>query len=148
MPAAPAPRPGGDRAPAAGASVHAGHGWPSGLGALLRLTVAPEAASLAIVRHVGGGLATAVGMDARSIADVRLSLTEVCSALLQADGDGPRPPLEVVIDLVDDALRVVVRDPLPLPAGPDPPMPLSLVAAITASVELRRLAEGGSEVTM
>jgi anti-sigma regulatory factor (Ser/Thr protein kinase) len=117
----------------------------------LRLSVPADPASLRVVRHAIGGIATALGLDPAGVADVRLALTEVCSTAIQrTEGRGA---LAVACDIVGAALRVTVRDDGgPTDAGaPGDALPLPLVAALTETVELRRLKAPlgpGTEVTM
>lgn len=116
----------------------------------LRLRVPADPAALTVVRHAVAGIATALGIGPAGVADVRLALTEVCStAIRQRRGQGA---LEVSCDLDGDALRVTVRDEGPgAAAEPDETLPLPLVAALTDTVELRRLKPPhgpGTEVTL
>lgn len=114
----------------------------------LRLAVPADAAALGVVRHAVGGIAAALGMDPAGVADVRLAVTEVCSsAIRRADGHGT---LDVACDLDGAALRVTIRDEDAAAAGPESPadtLPLPLVAAITESIELRRLKRPQTPVT-
>jgi anti-sigma regulatory factor (Ser/Thr protein kinase) len=119
----------------------------------LRLTVDAEPNALAVVRHAVGGAASALGLDPAAVADIRLALTEVCSAALRRGeaGDPSRPPapLDVTAHAHEGTLRIVVRDRAPgAPSGPGDALPLPLVAAITETVELRRARGGGTEVAM
>lgn len=112
----------------------------------LALTVAADPAALAALRHVIGGIATALGLDVAGASDVRLALTEVCTAIVRsADADDV---LDVEAALQDGAMRLVVRGKgLLVPGSPDG-FPLPLVAALTKTLELRRVPRGGTEVVM
>ena len=73
--------------------------------------------------------------------------------LAYVTNNASRRPLEVVLDTGDAGLRVLVRDPAAKgESGPgDAPlagMALSLIAALTATFELRRPREGGIEISM
>jgi len=107
---------------------------------------APAAAtSLAVIRHTVGATASALGLDAARVADVRLALTEAMTAAIRrAD---PGATLEVRAELSDGALRVAVRDDGGvLPINDD--LPLPLVAALSDAVEVTHLDPGGTEVAM
>jgi anti-sigma regulatory factor (Ser/Thr protein kinase) len=113
----------------------------------LRLVFPADPNALAGIRHALGGIAGALGVGPAGIADVRLALTEVCSAAIRGDdGDGE---LEVRAALRDGALQVVVADGMELApgSGAQAGFPLPLVAALTETLELRRV-RGGSEVVM
>jgi anti-sigma regulatory factor (Ser/Thr protein kinase) len=123
--------------------------WERRQGTEVELRVPADTASLAPVRHVAAGLATALGFDASGVADVRLGLTEVCASLVrESQHVGGRPPLTVTLEVTPQALRVRVRDPGAAPPGPGSGLPLALVAAVTDTVEVRRLEGGGSEIRM
>jgi serine/threonine-protein kinase RsbW len=116
----------------------------------LRLRVPADPAALTVIRHAVAGIATALGIDAAGVSDVRLALTEVCStAIRRRRGRGT---LEVTCDLDEASLRVAVRDEGPgAAAEPAEGLPLPLVAALTDTVELRRLKPPhgpGTEVTL
>jgi anti-sigma regulatory factor (Ser/Thr protein kinase) len=117
----------------------------------LRLGVPADAAALSVVRHAAGGVAVALGMGPADVADVRLAVTEVCStAIRRVEGNGT---LEVACGLDGAALRVTVRDEGARGAQESPAegLPLPLVAALTETIELRRLKAphaAGTEVTM
>lgn len=115
----------------------------------LELTVLADPDALAGIRHALGGMAGALGMDPAGIADLRLALTEVCSAAVRRAGEDPTKELGVRAELDGDRLRVVIADGPELTAGAAGPegFPLPLVAALTETLELRRT-RGGAEVVM
>lgn len=112
----------------------------------LRLVITNDPDALAAIRHALGGVAGALGMAPTGIADLRLALTEVCSAAMRRDAEVG--DLEILAGLDGERLRVTIRGAASLApsAGPDG-FPLPLVAALTETLELRRAA-GGSEVVM
>lgn len=116
----------------------------------LAIDVAADPAALVVVRHVCGGMATALGFDASKASDLRLAVTEVCASFVRArPEDGPRRHgLHVAATLVEGGLRVCVTDPASPPPGPGTGPPLPLLAAITDGVELRKVPGGGMEVQM
>ncbi len=140
----------GDLQPA-GAAASSSRGDAPLDGPLLRLAVPRSPLAPATVRHTVGGLAVALGADAGALADLRLALSEVCSALV-ARASGYDGALEVTAELGPDrsgpsALRVLLRDPGAVRhAGV---MPLPLLVALTESVELHEDgADGGVEVRL
>ena len=132
-----------DVAPAA-AQARARRERPARVELLLRTPAEP--ASLAIVRHAVGGTASALGLDPAGAADVRLALTEAVTAAIRRSADH-EATIEIRAELVDQALRIAVRDEGgALPINDD--LPLPLVAAISDAVELSHLPGGGTEVAM
>jgi anti-sigma regulatory factor (Ser/Thr protein kinase) len=122
------------------------HPHPLPLACALELVVRPEPEVLATVRHAVGGLAAALGFDHATVADVRLALSEVCSAAVLQGGDA----ITLRAALEGRALTVVVTGPK-LTAGPPATapvaLPLPLVAALTSSLEVRS-AGGATQVRM
>lgn len=112
----------------------------------LVLRVPGEPESLTVIRHAVGGVATAIGLEAAAIADLRLALTEVVTAAVRRS-EGERQAIEVRAEHRAGALRVTVRDSgHALPINGE--LPLPLVAAISDAVELTHLPGGGTAVTM
>lgn len=112
----------------------------------LVLRVPSEPESLTVIRHAVGGVATAIGLEAAVIADLRLALTEVVTAAVRRT-DGASQEIEVRAEHRGGSLRVTVRDTghaLPISGE----LPLPLVAAISDAVELTHLPGGGTAVTM
>lgn len=124
-------------------------GWAALARTALELEVAADPASLAVVRHVAGGLATALGFDPSGVADLRLAVTEVCASFVRA-----RPPhredrcLEVRAALGAGGLHVRVLDPISPPPGPGTGPPMPLLSVLARQVELRHAAGGGMEVEL
>jgi anti-sigma regulatory factor (Ser/Thr protein kinase) len=111
---------------------------------MLRVPAAP--ASLSVIRHTIGGIATALGLGPAAVSDVRLALTEVVTtALRRSSGDDAC--IEVRAEHADSALRITICDEgRALPISGE--LPLPLVAAISDAVELTHLPNGGTSVTM
>ena len=113
-------------------------------GLLLRLALPRAARAPAVIRHTLGGLAVAVAMEAGALADLRLAVSEVATALVEGAPDGGA--LELEAGLAGGGLRLVLRAPArPEAAGT---VPLTLLVALTEAVELHELPAGVVEVVM
>jgi anti-sigma regulatory factor (Ser/Thr protein kinase) len=105
------------------------------------------------VRHAFGALGDAYALDAQTLSDIRLAVTEACTnVVVHAYPDGEEGPMEVLATLLGDELRVVVRDEGrgigPRPDSPGLGLGLPLIASLTESVELGRDQEERTEVRM
>jgi anti-sigma regulatory factor (Ser/Thr protein kinase) len=118
----------------------------------IRLTVPARPENVAVVRHVLGALADALGLPPALIEDMRLAVTEACTNVVRhayTDGEGA---IEVVVRPDGDALKVIVADagrglgPSPDTAGPG--LGLPLIAALADSLEIERTGGAGSRVVM
>ena len=118
----------------------------------IRLTLPARPENVAVVRHVLGALAEAIGLEDRVIADMRLAVTEACTNVVRhayVDGEGT---IDVVVRPRGEAVEVVVADegrglgPSPDTAGPGLGMPL--IAALADSVEVQRDQTRGSRLAM
>jgi serine/threonine-protein kinase RsbW len=119
----------------------------------MQLALPARAENIAIVRHAFGGLGDAYALDAQTLSDVRLAVTEACTnVVVHAYEDGREGPMEVLATLLGDELRVVVRDEgkgiSPRPNSPGLGLGLPLIASLTESVELGRDAQERTEVRM
>ncbi|CAA9503113.1 MAG: hypothetical protein AVDCRST_MAG13-2378 [uncultured Solirubrobacteraceae bacterium] len=113
----------------------------------LALRLPHDSNSAAALRHSVGGLAYALGLARAVVADVRLALTEVSGALLQAVPEGADGDLEVDVRVRGNRLEVRLLDRgAVMPGMPQHPLSLALVAALTDAVKIRRPPEGGVEV--
>lgn len=126
---------------------------PTGLDAGVQLTLPAKAENVAIVRHALAGLAAAYAMEPDAIADLKTVVTEACmNVVVHAYRDDG--PLEVHAWPEDDQLAVAVRDygvgirPRAEPDRESLRLGLSLIAALSASVEVRGASGGGTQVVM
>jgi serine/threonine-protein kinase RsbW len=119
----------------------------------MQLALPARAENIAIVRHAFGALGDAYALDAQTLSDIRLAVTEACTnVVVHAYPDGREGPMEVLATLSGDALAVVVRDEGkgigPRPDSPGLGLGLPLIASLTESVQLGRDQEDRTEVRM
>ena len=111
-----------------------------------------RAENVALVRHVIGALAEALALPPRVIEDMRLAVTEACTNVVRHAYDGSGGPMEVAVVPLGDSVTVTVSDrgrggaPSPDTAGPR--LGLRVMAALSESIEVQRLAGRGSRVRM
>ena len=115
----------------------------------MELALAARAENIAIVRHALGGLGEAYGVPELKLSDIRLAVTEACAnVVVHAYPDGQGGPMEVLANICEDELTVRVRDwgrgIGPRSDSPGLGLGLSLIAALTETVQLTR---GGAEHT-
>ncbi len=121
--------------------------WQALDGLDLALRLPHDSNSAAALRHSVGGLAYALGLARAIVADVRLALTEISGAMLQAVPPGTDGDLEVDVRVRGSRLEVRLLDRgAVMPGMPQHPLSLALVAALTDAVKIRRPPEGGVEV--
>lgn len=118
----------------------------------IQLTVPARAESLALVRHVLGALAEALGLRGVVVDDIRLAVTEACANVVRHaydDGDGV---IELAVRTDGDSLRIEVADRgrgiAPSPDISGPGLGLPMIAALTEKVEIEHPAGAGSRVAM
>jgi serine/threonine-protein kinase RsbW len=122
--------------------------------AVVHLALANDAENVALVRHVIGGVAEAVGMSERLTADVKTAVSEACgNVVLHAYGNA-RGPMLVSLGVKRTGVTVIVRD---RGGGIRPHkideerrvlgVGLSLIQALSDSAELRD-GKQGTEVRM
>jgi anti-sigma regulatory factor (Ser/Thr protein kinase) len=118
----------------------------------IRLTLPARPENVAVVRHVLGALAEALGLPPELTSDMRLAVTEACTNVVRhayAESEGT---IDVVVRPDGDALKVVVEDhgrglgPSPDTAGPG--LGLPLIAALADTVEIERGRSTGSRLVM
>jgi serine/threonine-protein kinase RsbW len=119
----------------------------------MELTLPARAENIAIVRHAFGALGEAFDVDAQTLSDIRLAVTEACTnVVVHAYPDGHEGPLEVLASLLDEELTVLVRDEgkgiTPRPDSPGLGLGLPLIASLAESVQLGRAEDERTEVRM
>jgi len=117
----------------------------------LLLPARPE--NVAIVRHALGALGEVLEVDAQTLSDIRLAVTEACTnVVVHAYPDGSEGPLEVLATLAGEELTVVVRDEgegiTPRPDSPGLGLGLPLIASLAEKVQLGHDAQKRTEVRM
>jgi serine/threonine-protein kinase RsbW len=119
----------------------------------IELALPARAENIAIVRHAFGALDEACDIDAQTLSDIRLAVTEACTnVVVHAYPDGGEGPMEMLATLLGDELIVVVRDAGrgigPRPDSPGLGLGLPLIASLTESVQLGRDDQDRTEVRM
>jgi serine/threonine-protein kinase RsbW len=119
----------------------------------MQIALPARAENIAIVRHAFGALEDVYELDAQTLSDIRLAVTEACTnVVVHAYPDGREGPMEVFAKLLGDELTVVVRDEGtgigPRPDSPGLGLGLPLIASLTESVRLGRDEEERTEVRM
>jgi serine/threonine-protein kinase RsbW len=118
----------------------------------IRLTLPARPENVAVVRHVLGALADALGLPRAVTDDMRLAVTEACTNVVRHAYSGDDGTIDVVVRPKRGALEVVVADagrglgPSPDTAGPG--LGLPLIAALADSLEIERSASAGSRLVM
>ena len=118
----------------------------------VELVLAARPENVAVVRHVLGGLGDALGLDPRTVADLRLAVSEACTnVVVHAYDDGAAGVFEVEACLDGPLLTVTVRDHgrgmRPRPDSPGLGLGLPIAEALTTSFEIGE-SDAGSEVRM
>ncbi len=119
----------------------------------VELAMPARAENVAIVRHAIGALGEAIEIDAQTLSDIRLAVTEACTnVVVHAYPDGTDGPLEVLATLGGEELTVVVRDEgKGIAARTDSPglgLGLPLIASLAERVELGHDEQARTEVRM
>lgn len=121
-----------------------------------RLLLSNSADNVAVVRQALSGVGEALGLEADLMADVKTAVSEACNNVVVHAYGGEPGPLELYLTVADSTLEIIVRDEgtgiqprPPEPEGGVQGVGLSLIQALTDSVEVRGSAsEGGTEVRM
>jgi serine/threonine-protein kinase RsbW len=122
----------------------------------IRLELASRPEHVSLARDLLGGVAEATEIDAGAMDDIRTAVTEACNNVVQHAYDGGEPgPIELDLTLEDQALEVSVRDRgVGLRGPPSAPTPeshrigLMVIEALSASVQIKDMPDGGVEVRM
>jgi anti-sigma regulatory factor (Ser/Thr protein kinase) len=119
----------------------------------IELVLPARAENIAIVRHAFGAFGEAFEIDAQTIADIRLAVTEAATnVVVHAYPDGDEGLMEVLASLQEDELTVVVRDEgrgiAPRPDSPGLGLGLPLIASLAESVQLGHDEHERTEVRM
>lgn len=116
----------------------------------LRLPAKPE--NVALVRHALAGLATALGAEEGTVADLKTVVTEACMNVCLHAYAGEDGPLEVRAWGEGGSIHVRIRDqgagirPVADDGRKSLRLGLPLIAALTSDFEIRRSPTGGTEV--
>jgi serine/threonine-protein kinase RsbW len=119
----------------------------------MELALAARAENIAIVRHALGGLREAFAVPEQRLSDIQLAVSEACAnVVLHAYPGGGDGPMEVLASREFGELIVVVRDRgrgiRPHAEEPSLGLGLSIVAALTTSMQLGHDGERHTEVRM
>jgi serine/threonine-protein kinase RsbW len=119
----------------------------------IELVLPAKAENIAIVRHAFGALGEAFDVDAQTLSDIRLAVTEACTnVVVHAYPDGQEGPMQVIAGLLEDELTIIVRDEgrgiAPRADSPGLGLGLPLIASLAESVQLGRDGDDMTEVRM
>jgi anti-sigma regulatory factor (Ser/Thr protein kinase) len=121
----------------------------------MRMGLDNRAENVALVRQALSGIGAATRLEEPLLADVKTAVSEACNNVVVHAYGGERGPMEVYVRPDGRELTVVVRDRgqgiQPRPAEPEAGMMgvgLSLIQALTKSVEFGGGVEEGTEVRM
>jgi anti-sigma regulatory factor (Ser/Thr protein kinase) len=123
----------------------------------VRLQLANRPENVMLVREMLTGVADALALDGGDLIDIHTAVTEACNNVVQHAYHGAEGPLDVAVELAPGAVMVVVRDwgvGIPASRGctayddTDAGIGLPAIHALTHRLDLRRPADGGTEVSM
>jgi anti-sigma regulatory factor (Ser/Thr protein kinase) len=117
----------------------------------LKLPARPE--NVAVVRHVLGAFAHALGLSVELVEDLRLAITEACTNVVRhAYADEDPGTVEISIQPQEELVYVTVADRgRGIGTSADasgPGLGLPLIAAVADTVDLQPMSGGGSRVVM
>ena len=112
----------------------------------VRLSMPARPENVAVVRHVIGALAEALGLSQRAVEDIRLAVTEACTNVVRHAYRDVEGPLEVTIQHTDSVLTIAVADRgpgiRPNPSGEGPGLGLPLIAALSDALVIEHSVSG------
>jgi serine/threonine-protein kinase RsbW len=118
----------------------------------IRLTLPARPENVAVVRHVLGALAEALGLPGAVTEDIRLAVTEACTNVVRHAYAGDRGAIDVAVRPKGGELEVTVSDAGrgigPSPDTDGPGLGLPLIAALSDSLEIEGSRGAGSRVIM
>jgi serine/threonine-protein kinase RsbW len=121
----------------------------------LQMSLPARAENVAVVRHALAGLAERLGMDEAGVGDLKTVVTEACmNVVVHAYPDEEPGLLAVEASSEMEGLTVVVRDfgrgiqPRPEADRPSLRIGLTLIAALSASFEIKGGIDRGTEISM
>jgi serine/threonine-protein kinase RsbW len=121
----------------------------------LRIVMPNRADNVAVVRRALAGVAGATRLDEALLADMKIAVSEACNNVVAHAYGGEEGPIEIDVFPESEQLTVVVSDHgdgiHPRPADPTAAMQgvgLSLIQALTESVEIGGGGDEGTEVKM
>jgi serine/threonine-protein kinase RsbW len=118
----------------------------------IRLTLPARPENVAVVRHVLGALAAALRLPDPVIEDMCLAVTEACTNVVRHAYDACEGTIDVVVRPKGESLEVVVSDAGrgigPSPDTEGPGLGLSLIKALTDTLEIERSRDRGSRLIM
>lgn len=118
----------------------------------IRLTLPARPENVAVVRHVLGALAEALGLPKAVREDMRLAVTEACANVVRHAYDSGEGAIDVVVRPHGRAVQVIVTDAgrgiEPSPDSSGPGLGLPLIAALADSLEIERSGGAGSRLVM
>jgi serine/threonine-protein kinase RsbW len=121
----------------------------------LQMSLPARAENVAVVRHALAGLAEQLDMEEAGIADLKTVVTEACmNVVVHAYPDDDPGLLVVDAESELDGLTIIVRDfgmgirPRPEVERPSLRLGLTLIAALSASFEIKGGVDRGTEIRM
>lgn len=119
----------------------------------MELTLPARAENIAIVRHALGGFGEAFDVSDEKLSDIRLAVTEACAnVVVHAYPEGEEGVMRISATVLDEELQVLVCDwgqgIRPRPDSPGLGLGLSLIAALSETVQLGHDTADHTEVRM
>ncbi len=130
--------------------------WTPGMSAPLssdvHLSLPARPENVALVRHVMGAFADALDLPEKTLADIRLAVTEACTNVVRHAYGADGGTMDVEIRPQPDRLEIVVADSgrgiAPSTDRRGPGLGLRMIAQLADWVEVDRTVHAGSRVAM